>query len=167
MLFPKTFIVIYKLLLLLVKCDDDVVKIVFVVRAGRSNPRHHKSVEREIEKTISHPDYEDPKFYFDVAIAILKQEFQFSHRISSICLPENSYDSIKQFEDDGVTVQGWSVKFEDYDLKEIDVNIKSLEECNHKYDLIPEHKYNYYLPNKLKPSQFCAGNYDVNVRTYY
>ena len=87
----------------------------FVVRADRTNPRHHKAEEREIEKTIreankivfpfffllykpwiwifysykfnnskiiqifclftslSHPDYQDPMFYFDVAIAILKQ----------------------------------------------------------------------------------------------
>ena len=44
---------------------------------------------------------------------------------------------------------------------------RSQEECNHKYDLIPVHDYDYYLPNKLQPTQFCAGNYDVNVRTYY
>ena len=37
-------------------------------------------------------------------------------------MPETSYDSIRQFKDDGVTVQGWTAG--DYELKEIDVNIK-------------------------------------------
>ena len=44
---------------------------------------------------------------------------------------------------------------------------RSQEECNYQYDQAPKGYINRYLPNKLQPSQFCAGNYDVNVRTYY
>jgi len=106
-------------------------------------------------------------FYFDVGLAILKQDFQFSNRINPICLPEISYNSIRQFEEDGLTVQGWSLKNDDYELKEIDVNIKSQEECNYQYDKADQRHMKHYLPNKLQPSQFCAGNYDVNVRTYF
>ena len=58
---------------------------------------------------------------------IFYQDFQFSDRISPICLPEISYNSSRQFEEKGVTVQGWSVKNDDYELKEIDVDIKYVQ----------------------------------------
>ena len=48
--------------------------------------------------------------------------------------------------------------------------LRSQEECNYQYEQADQAKKRYinrYLPNKLQPSQFCAGNYDVNVGTYY
>ena len=68
----------------------------------------------------------------------------------------------------GITVQGWSsAQGNDLDLTEIDVNIKSKEECDHKYESVSKEYYDYYLPEKLKKVQFCAGNVDENVRTFY
>ena len=68
----------------------------------------------------------------------------------------------------GITVQGWSsAQGNDLDLTEIDVNIRSKEECDHKYEAVSKEYYDYYLPEKLKKFQFCAGNVDENVRTFY
>ena len=44
---------------------------------------------------------------------------------------------------------------------------RSIEECDHKYESVSEGYYAFYLPQKLKAFQFCAGNFDDNVRTHY
>merc|ERR1711973_813584 len=44
---------------------------------------------------------------------------------------------------------------------------KSQDECNFKYESTAKDDYEYYLPEKLKKIQFCAGNFDTDIRTYY
>ena len=61
----------------------------------------------------------------------------------------------------GITVQGWSTTEK---LSEIDVNIKSKAECDHSYEVVSKDYYDYYLPEKYKKIQFCAGSVDNNVR---
>ena len=42
-----------------------------VVRAGRNNPRHIRSIERKIKAHIYHPKYDQRTFYYDVALVFL------------------------------------------------------------------------------------------------
>ena len=56
-----------------------------------------------IQDYKSHPVYEYPKYYFDVAVIILENELEFSARISAICLPNPS----SQPASNSLTVQGW------------------------------------------------------------
>ena len=42
-----------------------------VVRAGRNNPRHIRSIERKIKGHIYHPKYDQRTFYYDVALVFL------------------------------------------------------------------------------------------------
>jgi len=138
-----------------------------VVRAGRNNPRHIRSIERKIKAHIYHPKYDQRTFYYDVALVFLDRDLDFSIFVGSICLPDSSFSSIKSFVGDGLVVQGWSSLQAGLELSEIDVIIKSQDECNFKYESSPKDDYEYYLPEKLKKIQFCAGNFDTDIRTYY
>ena len=44
---------------------------------------------------------------------------------------------------------------------------RSQDECNFKYESTAKDDYEYYLPEKLKNIQFCAGNFDTDVREIY
>ena len=57
------------------------------VRVGSSILRY--SEDRRIEEYKTHPKYEYPEYYFDVAVIILEYELKFSAHISAICLPKN------------------------------------------------------------------------------
>ena len=136
----------------------------FVVIAGVLDLRFAGAEERRIADTKVHPDYEGPAKYFDVALIILEKPFEFSSRISSICLPSSS-DEYQSLTGLGVTVQGWGTNEDEeigVTLTQIDVSIRSNEECNYFYkntvrksDAI---RVKIFLPDLINDSMFCANS---------
>ena len=55
-------------------------------RASNSEPLPHQ--ERNVLKTISHPEYNSKTYAFDLGIIITSEEFQLGNHIQPICLPE-------------------------------------------------------------------------------
>ena len=72
----------------------------------------------------------------------------------------------------GVTVQGWGGEDGDYgeepeQLTEIDVTVRALAECNHKYRGLDTARVSYYFPQLLTEEMFCADhnvNKDIGTR---
>ena len=75
-----------------------------IVRVGSNDQDSRYSQDRKIKEYKTHPKYEYPKFYFDVAVIILEVQLKFSTRISAICLPQNPSS---QPASNSLTVQGW------------------------------------------------------------
>ena len=94
----------------------------------------------------------------------------FSFHISSICLPLTVLSSAESKVGFGITVQGWG-KDNDGEsgklLTQIDVSIRSKEECNDKYRAAigrqDKARIKFYLPDLLTDSMYCAdSNLDGN-----
>ena len=77
------------------------------LRVGANNIDSRYAEQREILDVNLHPDYnrDNKTFYFDIAIVSVKEEIQFSSRISPICLPDSS--SQHPGSGIGISVQGW------------------------------------------------------------
>ena len=84
------------------------------VRVGSSDKDSRYSEDRKIKEYKSHPAYEYPKYYFDVAVIIIEVELKFSARISAICLPQNPSS---QPASNSLTVQGWGENDEGNSVK--------------------------------------------------
>ena len=105
---------------------------------------------------------------------ILLQPFEFSSRISSICLPSSGDEfQLDTMDGLGVTVQGWGKNDEGTigeTLTQIDVNIRSNEECNYLYNNTVRRgdwiRVQTFLPDLLTDNMFCASsNFRDNVGT--
>ena len=48
-----------------------IISSILFVQAGVLNLRKLDAIERRIVKTVSHPKYEKPKIYYDVALAVI------------------------------------------------------------------------------------------------
>ena len=94
---------------------------------------------------------------------ILTKPFIFSEHINAICLPSTVLSSTESKVGLGVTVQGWGAHKKDGKggtlLTQIDVSIRSKEECNDKYnamgDLI-QARLKAFIPDLFSDSMFCA-----------
>ena len=135
-----------------------------VVIAGVLDLRFAGAEERRIADTKVHPDYESPAVYFDVALIILDKPLEFSSRISSICLPSSS-DEFQSLTGLGVTVQGWGTNEEGetgVTLTQIDVSIRSNDECNYFYKNTVRRsdalRVQIFLPELINDSMFCANS---------
>ena len=85
-----------------------------VARVGATKIDSVRHVEVDIESYVKHPKFEDPKIYYDIALAKLAKAVTFSRRIQAICLPTEPIGN-----DNLVTVQGWGNG--DGELTEINV----------------------------------------------
>ena len=98
------------------------------------------------------------------------QPFTFSADISSICLPSTALSSIESKVGLGVTIQGWGTNNDGENgklLTQIDVSIRSKQECNDKYNVTGGRQHQArvkaFLPDLLPDSMFCAdSNLDGN-----
>ena len=99
----------------------------WVIRAGVTHKDDTGGVEASFQRTNSHPEYNWPLMYYDIGVALLNESMPLSASISTLCLPDSSYD-VSNIYDDGVTVQGWGVTNEataGVNLTEIDVTVRS------------------------------------------
>ena len=53
------------------KIHTGIISSILFVQAGVLNLRKLDAIERRIVKTVSHPKYEKPKIYYDVALAVI------------------------------------------------------------------------------------------------
>lgn len=67
-----------------------------VVRAGQVNIRvgSESQQDRKIQKVIVHEKYNKDNLFNDIAVVILKTDFEMTESVSRICLPKqgNNYD---------------------------------------------------------------------------
>ena len=99
----------------------------WVVRAGVTNKDDKGAVEASFQRINSHPEYNWPQMYYDIGVALLNESMPLSASISTLCLPDSSYD-VSTLRDHGVTVQGWGVTngaTAGENLTEIDVTVRS------------------------------------------
>ena len=99
----------------------------WVVRAGVNNKDAKGAVEASFQRINSHPEYNWPKMYYDIGVALLNKSMPLSASISTLCLPDSSYD-VDTMYNYGVTVQGWGVTngaIAGINLTEIDVTVRS------------------------------------------
>ena len=99
----------------------------WVVRAGVNNKDDKGAVEASFQRINIHPEYNWPQMYYDIGVALLNESMPLSASISTLCLPDSSYD-VDTIYDDGVTVQGWGVTngaTAGENLTEIDVTVRS------------------------------------------
>ena len=73
-----------------------------VARVGATKIDSVRHVEVDIESYVKHPKFEDPKIYYDIALAKLAKPVTFNRRIQAICLPLEPVGN-----ENIVTVQGW------------------------------------------------------------
>ena len=82
------------------------------VRAGDNDVDSRYAKERKILDKKIHPDYDRGSkiktYYFDIAIITVDEDFEYSSRISPICLPVRS--SLHPGDGIGISVQGWGAK---------------------------------------------------------
>ena len=142
----------------------------WVVRAGVKDMREQGAIEASFKQVSIHPDYDWPLMYYDVGVALLNESLPLSDSISTLCLPDSPYD-VTTMDNDGVTVQGWGVTNDGeagQNLTEIDVTVRSREECNDKYHSISNFTRNFYLPELVTEVVFCADhNLNDDVGTCY
>ena len=150
----------------------------FVVVAGVSNlKRAGRAKQFTIDKAVLHPQWqkENPLYvYYDVGIIFTREQFEYGPRIQPLCLPSLGYEQLpKNLVGDSVTVVGWGRGHQDEHsaaLVQIDVTLRSDEECDTKYNRSTTRRQQIQirseLPRLLEPSQFCADNnvkYDVGT----
>ncbi len=132
----------------------------WVVRAGVTHKNANGAVEASFKQISIHPEYNWPKMYYDVGLALLNESLPLSGSISTLCLPDSPYD-VTTIDNDGVTVQGWGLTTEGgagENLTEIDVTIRSREECNYKYQKVDNYTINRRIPQLVTEVMFCANN---------
>merc|ERR1711884_738652 len=126
-----------------------------VARVGATKIDSVRHVEIEIESYVKHPKFEDPKIYYDIALAKLAKPVTFSRRIQAICLPTGPIGN-----DDLVTVQGWGNG--DGELTEINVAARSHDVCSILKKKQKPLSIDTLMPDLLPPTMFCT---DGNVNS--
>lgn len=142
------------------------------VRAGVTNLANKFGEESGIRKTAFHSEWQKNgkhQLYYDLALFFLKDSLTFSPTIQPICLPTMTYPSLPdKMVGYGLTTVGWGRDDQDViggELTQIDVTIRSNEECNTIYGRTSranQIRLKKQLPDLLKTSQLCADN---NINT--
>ena len=141
-----------------------------VVVAGVANLKSADRAEQfKIDKAVVHPQWQKENHlyvYYDVGIIFTREQFEYGPRIQPLCLPSLGYEQLpKNLVGDSVTVVGWGRGHQDEHsaaLVQIDVTLRSDEECDTKYNRsttrIQQIQIKNELPRLLQPTQFCADN---------
>merc|ERR1711884_397670 len=126
-----------------------------VARVGATKIDSVRHVEVDIVSYVKHPKFEDPKIYYDIALAKLAKAVTFNRRIQAICLPLEPVGN-----DNLVTVQGWGNG--DGELTEINVAARSHDVCSILYKRLRPRIISTLMPDLLPPTMFCT---DGNVNS--
>ncbi len=132
----------------------------WVVRAGVKNKNAKGAIEVSLKRISIHPDYNWPRMYYDVGLALLNESLPLSGSISTLCLPDSPYD-VTTMDNYGVTVQGWGLtNFGEagQNLTEIEITVRSKAECNHNYQSVANYTRNRRIPHLMTEAVFCANN---------
>ena len=138
----------------------------FVVVAGVPNLRYADKTEKfKIDKAVLHPRWQKEDIhhvYYDAGLIFTKEKFKYSPWIQPVCLPSMGH---KQLVGESVTVVGWGRGHQDEHsskLVQIDVTLRSDEECDYKYNQsttsTQRSQIKNELPRLIEPTQFCADN---------
>ncbi|KAH8395670.1 hypothetical protein KR222_006700, partial [Zaprionus bogoriensis] len=139
-----------------------------LVRAGEWNtktvnePYAHQ--DRDVKSVHIHPDFQNSGKYFDIAVLVLKSNFELSPHIGTICLPPAgvSFDNSRCF------VAGWGKK-DMYDLeyshilKKIAVSVVDRETCQVQLRRTSFSKYfilhhSFVCAGGEKDNSICVGD---------
>ena len=141
------------------------------IHAGVLNLRNLGSTERRIIQTIEHPNYNPPKVYFDVSIAVLEKFLSFDETIGPVCLPTETFDNSDFMNRFSITIQGWGKDNNGnfgQDLTKIDLTVRKNSFYNTKYEGISSARKEYWFPELLTSPMFCAdSNLGANIGTCY
>ena len=132
----------------------------WVVRAGVADMRLKRGVETGIKRISIHPEYNWPKMYYDIGVALLNQSLPLSGSISTLCLPDSPYD-VTTIDNYGLTVQGWGNTLRGVageNLTEIDITVRSRAECNYKFQSLNNYRRRTRIPQLVTEVMFCANN---------
>ena len=143
----------------------------FVVIAGVFDLKHaERSMQFKIDKAVAHQRWQkesDLHVYFDAGLIFTKEHFKYSPTIQPVCLPSLRHEQLPEnLVGDSLTVVGWGRtqqgQQEEQELVQIDVTLRSDEECDTKYSRGITRRQRIQieseLPQLLVPSQFCADN---------
>ena len=120
---------------------------------------------------MEHPEYKPPKVYFDVSVAVLEKFLSFDETISPVCLPSETFDNSNFMNRFAITIQGWGKDDNGnfgQDLTRIDLTVRKNSFCIKKYVGISEARKQFWFPDLLISSMFCAdSNLGDNIGTCY
>ena len=127
-------------------------------------------VEREIDQTFTHPNY-DPKYhYFDVALIKTDIDLDFNAGIYPVCLPEKASINVDNRRGNAVTLTGYGAESienqSNQKLRFAQLTIYSQDFCNGRYSSAGsrfERIIQATLPQKFQSNILCAG-YEVSLK---
>ena len=94
-----------------------------VTRIDQANPQ-----DRKIKGYITHPDHNNKDWYYDLALVLVTEEFNFNSKVTPLCLPNEP--EIHPGDGVGILVQGWGEDWKGQggrEVTQVKVNIRSKE----------------------------------------
>ncbi|CAL4063990.1 unnamed protein product, partial [Meganyctiphanes norvegica] len=113
-----------------------------------------KAYDYEIADIITHPGYQLPRKYNDIAIITLAHEIDFTDNIQPFCLPQK-----RNLDGETCSVYGWGTRPNRRSssiLRNIKVDVVNREECDRNYMHAPEIFTDQY-PEGITDLILCAG----------
>lgn len=126
-----------------------------IVRAGNNNIQNPPFIDLKILRIITHPNYQSPSKYNDIALMELEKTIQFNRVIQPACLWTRS--DLKE-SGNRATISGWGASTEDSlvgspDLKAANVDVLDDALCNRTLSVITNRNW-----AGISNHQVCAGN---------
>ncbi|ROT80312.1 Proclotting enzyme [Penaeus vannamei] len=129
-----------------------------VIRLGErdfTRSTESQAFDYPVQRITLHPDYNFLSNYFDIAVIELRDKVEFNSAVQPYCLPA-SPEAL-----DGLTctVSGWGSRPNEFAstlLVSLDVEVKSLAECNDLYSAA-EDVFRVKYPQGLDATLLCAG----------
>lgn len=124
---------------------------------------------RKIKRSFLHPNYDNQKVYFDIALIEMDQKVDYNGGIHPICLPEKPVLNVDSRQNDLATLTGWGSQFradqsQSTKLRVSKLSIFSHNFCNESYDVggFVGNSIKNSMPRLFQSSLLCAG-YEVQI----
>ncbi|XP_047468318.1 transmembrane protease serine 9-like [Penaeus chinensis] len=129
-----------------------------IIRLGEKDftqSTESQAFDYPVQRVSIHPDYNFISNYFDIAVIELKDKVEFNSFVQPYCLPA----AREALEGLNCTVSGWGSRPNEFAstlLVSLDVEVKSLAECNDLYSAA-EDVFLAKYPQGLDATLLCAG----------
>ncbi|XP_063602538.1 transmembrane protease serine 9-like [Penaeus indicus] len=129
-----------------------------VIRLGERDfmrTTESQAFDYPVQRVIIHPEYSFISNYYDIAVIELRDKVEFNSAVQPYCLPA----APEALEGVTCTVSGWGSRPNEFAstlLVSLDVEVKSLAECNDLYSAA-EDVFQIKYPQGLDATLLCAG----------